>query len=143
MSGPLTFSRFVLVVAEARDASADEVEPTISRSKALTALIAPFCGPDEFVLYPDPLEQAALCCVALIRHRPLAHDNKRVAYRCMLEMLVPYPRAQFDAASKKIAEMLDGVADGTTGEEKFVDWVYAEAGDAASLRYQRQWGAMA
>jgi prophage maintenance system killer protein len=143
MCGALTFDCFVLVVAEARDASADEVEPTISRSTAEAALAAPFGGPDELVLYPDPVEQAALCCVALIRLRPLSHDNKRVAYKCMQEMLVPYPRAQFDADSRKITEMLDGVADGITGEEKFVDWVYAEAGDAASLRYQRRWGATA
>jgi hypothetical protein len=143
MSAPLTFSRFVLVVAEERDASADEVEPTIDKAVAEEALIAPFGGADEFVFYSDPILEASLCCVELIRRRPLQHDNKRVAYKCLHEMLARYPWAHFDADPKKIAEMLDGVGDGSTDEDEFVEWVRAEAGMVSWLRYQQRGGATA
>lgn len=136
MSCKLTFKRFVLIAAETRDASPDEVEPTISRAKAMTALAAPFGGPDELVLYSDPAEQAARCCVAVIHNRPLAEDNKRVAYKCLLEMLVRYPWAHLDPEPQKIAEMLDGLGDGTVDEEEFVFWVRAELGLAVWLQYQ-------
>lgn len=132
----LTFDRFVLIAAEAQDKGVDEVEATIARSKVETALTAPFGGPDEFVLYSDPLERAALCCAAVISHRPLPHDNKRVAYKCMEEMLVRYPWARFDADPQEIASILDGLGEKTIEEDEFVFWVRAEAGIAIWLRYQ-------
>jgi prophage maintenance system killer protein len=136
-------SRFVLIVAAERKASADEVEPTISKTVAEEALAVPFGSPDELVLYSDPIREAALCCVALIRRRPLRHDNKRVAYKCLHEMLVRYPWAQFEADPEKVAEMLDGVGDESKDEKEFVDWVRAEAGMVAWLRYQQRGGATA
>jgi len=120
MHGKLTYQRFVLIVAEAKDTGIDEVEPTISRSKAEAALETPF---DEMTLYPEPVEQAARCCVAIIRERPLPCDNKRVGWNCMLEMLVRYPWAPIDPHRKQIAAKLDGLGDGTVEEEDFVRWV--------------------
>jgi hypothetical protein len=143
MSCRLTFPRLVSIVAEVRDASVYEVEPTISRAAAEEALDAPFGGPGVYVLYSDPLRDAGLCCVEFIRRRPLRCDNKRVAYRCLQEMLVRYPWAQFDADPEKIEEMLDGVGDGSKDEEEVVDWLRAEAGIVAWLRYQQRWGATA
>lgn len=138
MSDRLTFKRYVSVVAEERDASVDEVEPTISRLVAEEALEAPFGGPDKYVLYSDPLRDAGVCCVEHIRLRPLRCDNKRVAYKCMQEMLVRYPWAQFDADEEKIEEMLDGVGDGSKDEVEFVEWLRAEVGMVAWLRYQQR-----
>lgn len=132
----LTFDRFVLIAAEVQDKGADAVEATISRPKAEAALVAPFGGPDEVVLYSDPLEQAALCCAAVIDRRPLPHDNKRVAYKCMEEMLVRYPWAQFDADRREIASKLDDLREGKIDADQFVLWVRAEAGLAVWLRYQ-------
>src|SRR5215469_3991452 len=88
MSDQLTFERFALITAAVYDAPVGDVEPKISRSKAEAALTAPFPGPDEIVLYPDPVERAAICFAAIIRLRPLPHDNKRVAHECLGEMLV-------------------------------------------------------
>lgn len=143
MCAELTFDRLVSIVAEERDASADEVEPTISRSVAEEALVAPFGGPAIYVLYSDPLKEAALCCFEFIRRRPLTHDNKHVAYKCLQEMLVRYPWAHFDADPQKVEEMLDGVGDESKDEDEFVDWVRAEAGMVAWLRYQQRGGATA
>lgn len=132
----LTFDRFVLIAAEVQDKGVGEVKATISKSKVETVLAAPFGDPDEFVLYSDPLEQAARCCAAVIGHRPLPHDNKRVAYKCMEEMLVRYPWAQFEADRHEIASKLDDLGEGKIDADQFVFWVRAEAGLAVWLRYQ-------
>jgi prophage maintenance system killer protein len=132
----LTFDRFVLIAAEVQDKGADEVENMISRSRAEAAMAAPFGGPDEFILYSDPLERAALCCAAVISQRPLPHDNKRVAYQCMEEMLVRYPWAQFEADRRDVASKLDDLGDEKIDADQFVFWVRAEAGLAVWLRYQ-------
>jgi prophage maintenance system killer protein len=136
MGSRLTFKRFVMITAEVYDASADEVEPLILRSKAEAALAAPFGGPDEYVLYSDPVEEAARCCAAVISRRPLPHDNKRVAYKCMEEMLVRHPWALFEADPNQIESKLDELGEEAIDADGFVFWVRAEAGMAVWLRYQ-------
>ena len=138
MHGKLTFKRFVLITARVKDASADEVEPAISRSRAEAALAAPFGGADELVLYPEPVEKAARCCAAIIRHRPLPCDNKHVAWDCMLEMLARLPWAPIDPAPKEIAVKLDELGDETIDEDEFVRWVRAQVARAELLRYERR-----
>lgn len=143
MSDKLSFERFALITAEVYDASVDEVEAKISRSKAEAALSAPFPGPDEIVLYPDPVQQAAICCAEIIRRRPLPHDNKRVAHDCMGEMLVNYqwllPSEDDSEAGKKMDEW--GRSEMT--EAAFVEWVRAYVGRTTWQRYERRGGATA
>lgn len=136
MCSKLTFDRFVQIAAEVQDKGANEVEATIARSKAEAALAAPFGGPDDFVLYSDPLERAARCCAAVIDRRPLPHDNKRVAYKCMEEMLVRYPWAQFEADQRRISAKLDDLGAKAINEDEFVFWARSEAGIELWLRYQ-------
>ena len=138
MFNELTIECFEAITSEVYDAGIDEVTPLIDRSRAKAALAAPFGGPGELVLYSDPVDTATLCCAALIEKRPLPHDNKRVAYRCMQEMLARYPWAQFDAKRGKIAEMLDGLEDGSKSEVEFGLWVRAEIGRFAVERYERR-----
>ncbi|HEX6456954.1 MAG TPA: hypothetical protein VF009_10615 [Solirubrobacterales bacterium] len=138
MHGKLTFKRFVLITARVKDASADEVEPTISRSRAEAALGAPFGGADDLILYSEPVEQAARCCAAIIRERPLTCDNKHVAWDCMLEMLARLPWAPIDPAPKTIGAKLDELGDETIDEDDFVRWVRKEVGRAEVLRYERR-----
>jgi len=131
----LTFEDFVLIAAAVQDAPADEVEAKISRPRAERALAAPFPGPGEIVLYPDPVERAAICCSSIIRERPLPGGNKRVGYECMREMLgnSPWPRLEGDP--KEIPAMLDGLAAGTIDEADFARWVRARVGLGEWLRY--------
>ncbi len=143
MYSRLTFERFALIAAALFDASVDEVEPKISRPRAEAALAAPFPGPDEIVLYPNPVEQAALCCAAIIRHRPLLHSNKRVAYECMREMLIWTPDPWPGEEAEDVEEMLDGLAGGTIDEVEFVLWARAQVGLDVWRRYRRLRGATA
>ncbi len=138
MTGQLTFERFALVTAEVYDASVDEVERKISRSRAEAALTAPFPGPDEIVLYPDPVEQAAICCAEIIRSRPLPHSNKRVGYECMGEMLVRYHWRLPAEDEPEVEEKLDRWGDQEMGEAEFIEWVRAHVGRVAWQRYERR-----
>jgi hypothetical protein len=138
MFNELTILQFEEITAEVYDAGIDEVGPLIDRPKAAAALGAPFGAPGEFVLYADPVDTGSICCEALIRLRPLPHDNKRVAYRCLQEMLARYRWAQFEAKPRKIAEMLDGLGDGSKGTQELSDWVRAEMGRVAIERYERR-----
>jgi hypothetical protein len=138
LSDRLTFSRFAMITAEAYDVSIEEAESMISRARAEAALTASSPAAGEFVLHPEPVEQAARCCIAVIRLRPLPHDNKRVAYRCMQEMLARYQWGAFNAKPRKIAAMLDGLGNGSIEDWEFVLWVYAQVGRTAWLRYWRR-----
>jgi prophage maintenance system killer protein len=137
MGRRLTFERFALITAEVYDTPVDEVESKISRSRAEVALAAPFPGPDEIVLYPDPVEQAAICFAAIIRLRPLPHDNKRVAHECLGEMLVNYqwrlPSEDDPEATKKMDEW--GAREMSEGG--FITWVRAYVGRCAWQWYER------
>jgi prophage maintenance system killer protein len=138
MWNQLTYNDFVLIAAAVFDAPAAAVESRISRRTAEAALAAPFGGPDEIVLYPDPAEQAAICCCSIVRSRPLDCCNKRVAYECMREMLVrsgyTWPRLGEDP--EEISATLDRFADGAIGEAEFVLWVRARVGLGEWLRYR-------
>ena len=138
MFNELTIPLFEAITSEVYDAGVDEVGPLIDRPKAAAALGMPFGGPGELVLYSDPVDTGSICCEALIRCRPLPHDNKRVAYRCLQEMLARYPWAQFEAKPRKIAEMLDGLGDGSKGVDDLNLWVRAEVGHVAIERYERR-----
>lgn len=119
----LTSNRVVLITAETRDASVEEVEPTISRAKVEAALAAAFDGFGEIVLYPEPVGRAAVCCAEFIRLRPLDEDNKKVAFNCLRELLTRYEWTQFDASEREISEKLDQLGDGTLPVPEFVEWV--------------------
>jgi death-on-curing protein len=94
-------------------------------SSAESALVAPFASFGGVDFYPDPVQQAAICCSRIIRNHPFPDGNKRVGYECMREMLerggYPWPRPSEDAV--EIAETVEALAAGTLSEEEFVRWV--------------------
>jgi hypothetical protein len=140
MYGPLTPERFALITATMFAAPVDQVEPRISRPKVEAALEDAFGGPGLIELDPNPVEQGARFCAALIRNPPLPEGNKRVAFECMLEVLVShgYSWPHLSGESIEVAEQLDGLAEGTIGEDEFVFWARAQVGLAEWLRYQRR-----
>jgi prophage maintenance system killer protein len=145
MQSRLEFEDLVLIAAEVLDVPADQLEPGICEADAIEALGAPFAGSDEIDLYPHPVEKAAICCSAIIQSRPLPERNERVAYECMLEMLVrgdlPWPPPSADG--EDIAGTLKRLAAGVIEEAEFVRWVRARVALGEWLRYQRRRGAKA
>jgi death on curing protein len=92
-----------------------------------SAIAAPFATFGAIDRYPDPAERAAICCSRIIRNHPFPDGNKRVAYRCMREMIaregLPWPRPGEDAV--EIATMIERLAARDISERDFVLWVRA------------------
>jgi hypothetical protein len=122
----ITLDRVVLITAETRDASVEEVEPTIDRSKVEAALAVAFGGAGEMVLYPEPVGQAAVFCAEFNRLRPLEKDDKEVAINCMLELLRGAEWMRFNASRDEISAKLDELDAGRLVVPEFVRWVRTE-----------------
>jgi len=122
----ITFDRVLLITAEARNASPEEVEPTIDRSKVEAAQAAAFGGAGEMVLYPEPVGRAAVFCAEFNRLQPLEEDNKEVAVSCLLELLRGAEWMGFNASRDEIAAKLDELDAGTLAVPDFVHWVRTE-----------------
>jgi hypothetical protein len=122
----ITFNRVVLITAETRDASPEEVEPTIDRSKVEAAIAMAFGGAGEMVLYPEPVGRAAVFCAEFNRLQPLEEDNREVAINCMLELLRGAEWMGFNASRDEISAKLDELEAGTLVVPDFVLWVRTE-----------------
>lgn len=114
----------LLLIAEAvLGVPGDELEQAMCVYSAASALAAPFARIGDVYLRPDPVEQAAVCAVWIIRSRPFPIGNKQVGYECMLEMLVRggyrWPRED----EEEIVTMVKGVEAGAVSEAEFVRWV--------------------
>lgn len=127
----------LLVIAEAvLGTPAEQLARMILIPSAESALAAPFATFGGVDFYPDPAEQAAICCSRIIRNHPFPDGNKRVGYECMREMLeragLPWPRPSEDAV--EIAETVEALAARTLSEEQFVAWVQARVALGERLR---------
>ncbi|MDQ3724827.1 MAG: hypothetical protein M3335_02870 [Actinomycetota bacterium] len=114
----------LLVIAERLfGLPAEQWARKISLADAEATLAAPFAGPGELDLYPDPVDQAAICGSRFISSRLFPVGNELVGYECMREMLeraeCPWPGPRGDA------EEVKRLAAGTTSEAGFVRWVHS------------------
>jgi prophage maintenance system killer protein len=132
----LSLDHLLLIAEEVLGVPFDELQQTVCASTAEAALTAPFPGPGEVDLYPDPVVRAAICCSWIIRDRPFPVGNKRVGYECMLEMLArggyPWPRPSEDA--EEIVVTLKRLEAGAIGEAEFVRWVRSRVALGERLR---------
>ena len=125
MENRLTFEHFLWIAEAVLRISYDELEGLACPFRAGSALNAPFARVCGAYLFPDPVDQAAITCLQLLRTRPLPlgdRSNRMVAYECMREMLVlggcRWSRVDEDADD--VAETLEGVETGTVGLAEFI-----------------------
>lgn len=124
----LSFEEFLLIAEAVLRISYDELERAVCIFRAESALAAPFvriCGVD---LFPDPVAQAAICGLRIIRTQPLPMGNKnnrKVAFECMREMLLlsGYRWSRPEEGAEEVAETLKGVEAGTIDLAEFIRWV--------------------
>lgn len=125
MDHRLRFEHFLLIAEAVLRIPYDELEQAVCVFRAQSSLAAPFARFEGTYLYCDPVDQAAICALRLIRSRPLPMGNKRVAYECMREMLLlsgcRWSRPEEDA--EEVEATLRGVEAGTIGEDGFLAWV--------------------
>lgn len=125
MRNKLSF-KDLLLIAEARlGLGYDVLERLVCPFRAESALAAPFVRVCGSFLFPDPVEQAAICAHRLILTKPFPWGNRAVGYECMREMLVLSGRRWSPQEEK--AEHIDGflerVEAGEVGLAEFIRWV--------------------
>jgi death-on-curing protein len=136
MAGSLELVDLLLIAEKVLSQPAEKLVLVARISSAESALAAPFASFGGHDFYPDPAQQAAICCSRLIRNHPFPDGNKRIAYECMREMLerceLPWPRPREDAV--EIAETVNALDARTMSEEEFVTWVRARVALGERLR---------
>jgi hypothetical protein len=126
MDNRLSLEELLQIAEAVLETPYEELERRVCIFRAQASLAAPFarvCGAD---LHTDPIEQAAICAIRLIRSRPFPfRNNRKVGYECMREMVMRshllWSRQMEDADDVK--ETLDLVESGEMADAKFVAWV--------------------
>jgi prophage maintenance system killer protein len=116
----------LLLIAEARlDFAYDELERAVCPFRAQWALASPFVRVCGVHLFPDPVEQAAICAFNLIRTKPFPQGNRAVGYECVREMLVLSGRvwSHQDEESEDVDDFLKEVEAREVGLAEFIRWV--------------------
>jgi hypothetical protein len=119
-------SEDLLLIAEARlGLSYDVLERLVCPFRAESALAAPFIRVCGTFLFPDPVDQAAICAHRMILTKPFPWGNRAVGYECMREMLVLSGRlwSPQEEEPKDVDDFLRGVEDGEVGLAEFLCWV--------------------
>jgi prophage maintenance system killer protein len=121
-------SKDLLLIAEARlGLSYDVLERLVCPFRAESALAAPFVRVCGTLLFPDPVEQAAICAHRLILTKPFPWGNRAVGYECMREMLALSGRrwSPQEEEAEDVDDFLRCVEDGEVGLAEFMRWVRA------------------
>ena len=129
-SNRLSLKAFLLIAEAVLRISYDELERVVCPFRASSALAAPFARVYGAYLFPDPIEQAAICAWRLTRTRPLPLSNKSnrtVAYECMREMLLlstcRWSAPEEEAEAEDVGETFEAVEAGTMELAEFIRWV--------------------
>lgn len=128
MNNRLSFEHFLLIAEAVLGISYDELERVVCVFRAESALAAPFIRVWGIYLFPDPVEQAAICAWRIIRTHPLplgSESNRRVAFECMREMLLlsGCRWSRPEEGAEEVAETLEGVEAETIDLAGFIRWV--------------------
>jgi hypothetical protein len=125
MGNRLSLER-LLLIAEARlGVPYRELELMTCPFRAESALAAPFARVCGAFLFPDPVDQAAVCAWILIRTRPLPMGNQVVGYECMREMLMLGRRRWYrpEEDADAVIDTLLRVENGEDSLAEFIRWV--------------------
>jgi prophage maintenance system killer protein len=125
MQNRLSLETFLLIAEACLGVSYEELEQAVCVFRAESALAAPFLRIYGAYLFPDPVEQAAICATRLILTKPLPFGNRAVAYECMREMLVLAGCRWFRQGEEveEVDETLKRIEVGQMSEAEFVSWV--------------------
>jgi len=125
MPNHLSLKDFLLIAEAVLEIPYAQLEHAVCVFRVQCSLAAPFMRIHGALYYDDPVEQAAICAMRLIRSQPLPKGNNAVAYECMREMLVRSGRhwSRPEENAKEITATLKGVQTEAIGEAEFVAWV--------------------
>lgn len=130
MQNRLSLESFLLIAEAGLGVPYEELEQAVCVFRAETALAAPFVRIYGAYLFPDPVDQAAICATRLILTRPLPFGNRAVAYECMREMLV-LAGCRWSRQGEEVEEVdetLRRLEVGQVSYTEFVSWVRVRVG---------------
>ncbi|HSC21372.1 MAG TPA: Fic family protein [Solirubrobacterales bacterium] len=125
MRNRLSFKELLLIAEASLGLGYNELERSVCRFRAESALAAPFVRVHGALLFPDPVEQAAICAYRLIRTKPFLWGNRAVGYECMREMLVLSGRqwSRQEEEVEDVDDFLKRVEAREVGLAEFLRWV--------------------
>jgi prophage maintenance system killer protein len=125
MRNRLSFKELLLIAEASLDLGCDELERSVCPFRAESALAAPFVLVCGALLFPDPVEQAAICAYRLIRTKPFPWGNRAVGYECMREMLVLSGRrwSRQEEEVEDVDDLLKRVEAREVSQAEFMRWV--------------------
>jgi prophage maintenance system killer protein len=125
MQNRLSLERLLLIAEAILGVPYEELENVVCVFRAESALAAPFLRVCGAYLFPDPVEQAAICAMRLIVMRPFPFGNRAIAYECMREMLVlsGFRWLRQEEEVEEVDDILRRVEAGELDQEQFVGWV--------------------
>ncbi len=129
MENRLSLERLLLIAEAGLGVPYRELERNICPFRAEHALAAPFARVCGAFLFPNPVDQAAVCAWLLIRSRPLPMGNQVVGYECMREMLMLGRRRWHrpEEGADAVIDTLERVGDRETDLAEFIRWVRERA----------------
>jgi prophage maintenance system killer protein len=129
MRNQLSFKQLLLIAESRLGVSYAELEEAVCPFRAATALAAPFVRVYGVLLFPDPVDQAAICAMRLIRTRPFPYGNKAIGYEAMREMLVLSERrwAPLMEESEDVEDTLVRLEGGEIDLAEWMRWVRERA----------------
>jgi len=125
MDNRLSFEDLLSIAEAVLGVAYDELEETVCAFRAESALAAPFVRVCGVLLFPDPVDQAAICAMRLIRTHPFPFGNKAVGYEAMREMLVLGERrwVRLMEESEDVEDTLVRLEAGEIGLAEWRRWV--------------------
>jgi len=123
MWNQLSLRDLLLIAEETLGVPYGTLERAVCTYRAESALAAPFVRIGGALLFPDPGEQAGICALQLVRSRPLPFGNRRVAFECMLEMLIRSGQPRLSASADEIGETFSRLQAGRLSGWEFLAWV--------------------
>lgn len=125
MDNRLSFER-LLLIAEARlGVPYFELERAVCPFRAESALTAPFARICGACLFPEPVDQAAICAMQLIRNRPFPFGNRLIGYEAMREMIFLGGRrwSFLDEEAEDVEDTLERLEIGGIELAEWIRWV--------------------
>jgi hypothetical protein len=121
----LTFKECLLIAEAVLHVPYDQLERSVCLFRAQSALAAPFVRVYGAFLFPDPIDQAAICGYRLIRTKPFLWGSWAVGYEAMREMLVLGERlwSHQEEEPEDVEGFLKRVEAGEVGLGEFLRWV--------------------
>lgn len=113
----------VLIIAEAVTGIDAEILVKVSRIELLeSAIAASQAGFDNFELYPEFVDKAAVLCSRIVRNHALPDGNKRLGWQSLV-VFCDINGYELIAEPDEAVEFIQSLAAGIISEPQLAEWI--------------------